>query len=88
MCVRVYNKDTDQSTDSPHEFADMLGIPVSALPVDNAYNELIPDCCLCQVDIEKACELSGYEYSENDDFDILIAKKTAEQTIQDILKHR
>ena len=88
MCVRVYNKDTKQNTDSPHEFADMLGIPVSDLPVDNAYNRLIPDACLCQVDIEKACELAGYDYSETEDFDIEISKKTIEQAMQDILKHR
>jgi hypothetical protein len=88
MCVRVYNKDTSQNTDSPYTFADMLGISVNQLPIDNAYNKLIPDSCLCQVDIEKACEMFGYNYSENQDFDILISKKNVEKTIQDILKHR
>ena len=88
MCVRVYNKDTKQDTDSPYTFADMLGISVNQLPIDNAYNKLIPDSCLCQVDIEKACELFGYSYIEDEDFSITISKKSAETTMQDILKHR
>lgn len=88
MCVRVYNKDTKQDTDSPYAFADMLGISVNQLPIDNAYNKLIPDSCLCQVDIEKACEMFGYNYNETEDFDISISKKNVGETMQDILKHR
>ena len=82
MCVKVYNKDTNSYADTPHELADMLDIPVSALPADNAYNQLIPDNCLCQVDVQKACGLAGYNYTENSDFEPVISKKTQE----DILK--
>ena len=88
MCVRVYNKDTKEDTDTPTGFADMLGISAKDLPVDNALGQLIPESCLCQVDIEKACKLHGYNYNENDDFDIAIWKKSPESTIQDILKYR
>lgn len=88
MCVRVYNKNTKEETDSPIGFADMLGVSVKNLPVDNAYGQLIPESCLCQVNIEKACKLYGYDYTEDEDFSITIAKKSPESSIQDILKHR
>jgi hypothetical protein len=88
MCVRVYNKNTKEETDSPIGFADMLGVSVKNLPVDNAYGQLIPESCLCQVNIEKACKLYGYDYIEDEDFSIAIAKKSPESSIQDILKHR
>lgn len=54
----------------------MLNISVLQLPVDNAYNQLIPESCLCQVNIEKACKLAGYHCSTNDDYEYEIAKKT------------
>jgi hypothetical protein len=88
MCVRVYNKDTKEDTDTPTGFADMLGISAKDLPVDNALGQLIPESCLCQVNIEKACKLYGYDYIEDEDFSIAIAKKSPESSIQDILKHR
>lgn len=88
MCVRVYNKDTKEETASPTGFADMLGVSAKDLPVDNALGQLIPESCLCQVNIEKACKLHGYSYIENDNFDIVISKKSTESSIQDILKHR
>lgn len=88
MCVRVYNKNTKEETDSPIGFADMLGVSAKDLPVDNAYGQLIPESCLCQVNIEKACKLYGYDYTEDEDFSIAIAKKSPESSIQDILKHR
>ena len=92
MCVRVYNLDTKEETDSPEEFAAMLGVATSALPVDNAYNQLIPEACLCQVDVEKACNMYGFHYKEDDhdnyDADITISKKTAEDMMQEVLKHR
>jgi hypothetical protein len=86
MCVRVYNKDTDTYAGTPHTFADMLNIPVNALPVDNNYNQLIPESCLCQVDIEKACKLSGYNYTENEDFEPVISKKTQEDLVNELRK--
>jgi hypothetical protein len=88
MCVRVINKDTDEDTDNVEEFADMLGVASSALPVDNAYKQLIPEGCLCQVDIKKACDMFGFNYSEDRDFDAVISKKTLENTFQEIQKHR
>ena len=88
MCVRVYNKDTQDDTDSPVEFAEMLGVSAVDLPVDNNYGQLIPEACLCQVDIKKACEKFGFNYEENDDFDIVISKKTPEEKISEVLKHR
>jgi hypothetical protein len=84
MCVQVYNKDTKAYAGTPYEFADMLSIPISALPVDNAYNQLIPENCLCQVDIEKACKLAGYNYTENSDFEPVISKKTQEEILKSI----
>ena len=65
MCVRVYNLDTKEETDSTVEFADMLGVATSALPVDNAYNQLIPEACLCQVDIKKVITLPPNISSKN-----------------------
>lgn len=88
MCVRILNEDTREETHSPAGFADMLGVSTTALPVDNTYGQLIPQSCLCQVDIKKACDMFGFSYSENEDFDAVIAKKTTESAIQDILKHR
>jgi hypothetical protein len=90
MCVSVYNTDTKESTDSPVEFAEMLGIATSALPVDNAYNQLIPEACLCQVDIEKACNMYGFHYSEDehDNWDVRISKKTPGDIMKELLKHR
>ena len=88
MCVRIFNTDTKEETDSPIEFADMLGVATTALPVDNAYNQLIPEACLCQVDIKKACDMFGFNYNETEDFDAVISKKTPESSIKEILKHR
>ena len=88
MCVRILNNDTHEETDSPVEFAEMLGVDTTALPVENNYRQLIPHCCLCQVDIKKACDMFGFNYTENQDFDAVISKKTAESTLQDILRHR
>ena len=88
MCVRILNADTREETSSPSGFADMLGVATNALPVDNAYGQLIPQSCLCQVDIKKACDMFGFNYSENEDFDAVIAKKTTEDTMHEILKHR
>ena len=90
MCVRVYNKDTEEETDSPVEFAAMLGASTSELPVDNNYGQLIPEACLCQVDIKKACDRFGFTYEEYeyDNWDVRISKKTAEEKISEVLKHR
>jgi hypothetical protein len=86
MCIQVFNKDTGDYAGTPYEFADMLNIPVNELPVDNAYNQLIPENCLCQVDIEKACKLAGYNYSEDDDFEPVISKKTHEERVNELRK--
>jgi hypothetical protein len=90
MCVSVYNKDTQEHTDSPVEFAHMLGVPTSTLPVDNVYGQLIPEACLCQVDIKKACEINGFNYEEDnhDNWDIRISKKTPEEIVKSITSHR
>lgn len=86
MCVRVLNNDTKQSTDSPIGLAEMLNIDILQLPVDNAYNQLIPQSCLCQVDIEKACKLAGYSCSTNDDYDFEISKKTQQDFFNETRK--
>lgn len=88
MCVRVYNTDTKENTDNPREFAEMLGISVKQLPVDNNYGQLIPDSCLCQVDIKKACDISGYNYIENADYEAEISKKTPAEIVKNITSHR
>jgi hypothetical protein len=88
MCVRVYNTDSRESTDNPREFAEMLGISVKELPVDNNCGQLIPDSCLCQVDIKKACDIAGYHYNENDDFEPVISKKTHSEVVKNITNHR
>ena len=90
MCVRVYNKDTEEETDSPVEFAEMLGVSTSELPVDNNYGQLIPEACLCQVDIKKACDMFGFTYDQGDHtgWDINISKKTIEEKMSEVLKHR
>jgi len=88
MCVRVYNKDSGEDTDNPITFSDMLGISVKNLVVDNAYNQLIPESCLCQVNCEASCEKAGFYCVENDDFDLVIWKKTVEEKINEISKHR
>jgi hypothetical protein len=87
MCTRVWNKDTNEETDSPAEFAEMLGIPTSSLPVDNAYKQLIPEGCLCQVDIEKACDMFGFNYID-DAGDAQISKKSQGAWTQQIAKTR
>ena len=84
MCVQVYNKDTKTSAGTPYEFAEMLNMSVNELPVDNAYNQLIPDDCLCQVDLQKACILAGYNYTETSDFEPVISKKTQEDILKSI----
>jgi len=88
MCIRVYNTDTKESTDNPRELAEMLGLAVKQLPVDNNYGQLIPESCLCQVDVKKACELAGYNYTENQDFEPVISKKTAEEIVKNITSYR
>lgn len=86
MCVRILNTDTQVTTDNPLEFAYMLGISIQDLPVDNNYKKLIPENCLCQVDIAKACRLSGYNYKETPDSsaEIEISKKTPTDIINEI----
>lgn len=88
MCVRILNKDTNEETDSTVEFADMLGVGTNELPVENMYNQLIPESCLCQVDIKKACQMFGFNYSENEDFEAIISKKTKTEVIKDILNYK
>lgn len=88
MCVRVYNNDTRETASHPIAFAGMINVPVNELPVDNNYKQLIPESCLCQVDIQKACELAGYNYSENSDFEPVISKKTHAEVVKSITSHR
>lgn len=88
MCVRVLNSDSKQETDTPVGFAEMLGVEVNELPVDNNYKQLIPHNCLCQVDLKKACEIQGFNYSENEDFDAVISKKSPQTIIQETTKYR
>lgn len=77
MCVEIRNQDTRKYTDTPSGLADMLEIGVEQLPIQSIYKDLKlgADNCLCPVDIDKVCELFGYSWKYNDDFDILISKK-------------
>jgi hypothetical protein len=86
MCVRVFNKDTKEYAGTPHEFAYMLAVPTNSLPVDNNYGQLIPESCLCQVDIAKACKLAGYHYEETEDFEPVISRKTQEDLVNELRK--
>jgi hypothetical protein len=90
MCVRILNTDTQTETDNPLEFAYMLNLPVKDLPVENTYGKLIPDNCLCQVDIEKACKLAGYNYREVNRgyIEIEVSKKTKQEVIEGILNYK
>ena len=86
MCVRVFNKDTKESAGTPYELAYMLQVPTNSLPVDNNYGQLIPESCLCQVDVEKACKMAGFNYEENADFEPVISKKTQEDIVNSVRK--
>jgi len=86
MCTRVFNKDTNEFAGTPHELAYMLQVPTNALPVDNNYNQLIPESCLCQVNVEKACAIAGFRYEENADFEPVISKKTQEDLVNELRK--
>jgi hypothetical protein len=66
----------------------MLGVSVDALVVDNAYNQLIPESCLCQVDCKASAEKAGFCCEENIDADIVIWKKTIEEKINEIVRFR
>ena len=90
MCTHIYNKDTGEKTDNPRMFAHMLGLDVKELPVENRFNLLLPDNCLCQVDCRKACELAGFSYVEldNSGLDVVIAKKPYTDSLANIAKNR
>lgn len=86
MCVQVYNKDTKKFAGTPYQLAEMLDMPTSYLPVDNAYNQLIPESCLCQVDVKKACALAGFNYEEDRDLEPVIFKKTQQDFFNEARK--
>ena len=90
MCTHIHNKDTGESTDTPIMFAHMLGIDIKELPVENRFNVLLPDNCLCQVDCKKACELAGFTYVEMDDsgLEVIISKKPYTESLASIAKNR
>jgi hypothetical protein len=86
MCLQVYNKDTKAFAGTPYQLADMLDMPTNALPVDNNYGQLLPESCLCQVDVRKACALAGFNYEENQDFEPIISKKTQADLVNELRK--
>jgi hypothetical protein len=75
MCVEIYNKVTKQTAKSAQQFAEMLGVSVEEIPPNELYKDVVPEGCLCQIDLIKTCELFGYSYTEDSDFDIEITKK-------------
>lgn len=90
MCTQIHNKDTGEKVDTPVMFAHMLGIDIRELPVENRFNLLLPENCLCQVDCKKACELAGFTYTEMDSsgMEIVISKKPYTDNLASIAKNR
>lgn len=90
MCIQIQNRDTGEKTDKPFMFAGMIGMAMKDLPVNNRFNTLLPDDCLCQVDCKKACELTGFEYLENDEHErsAIIFKKSYSKNLSNIARHR
>ena len=74
MCVRIYNRDTGQETESPQGLREMLGI--TDLIMAEGYTSIAEDCCLCQIDSKATVEKAGYVYSEagHDWMDVEISK--------------
>jgi hypothetical protein len=75
MCVEIYNKTTKQTAESVQQFAEMLGVGVEEIPASEHYKDVVPEGCLCQIDVEKTCELFGFSYHGDSDFNIEITKK-------------
>lgn len=78
MCVDVYNTDTKEWADNVKQFANMIGIDDCAnLPLAEHYKMIFPEGCLCQIDVEKACEMAGVSVELSKDFDkYFISKKS------------
>ena len=74
MCVRIYNRDTGQETESPQGLREMLGI--TDLIMSKGYTSIAENCCLCQIDCKATVEKAGYVYSEigHDYMDVEISK--------------
>lgn len=68
MCtVLVINKG-EKEIETPSQFKEHFGF----LPlIDEHYNDLVMDGCLCQCDLEKTLEQKGIKY-ENDFGDIYV----------------
>lgn len=69
MCVDVYNLDTKEFADSVKQFADMIGLDTIDIPFAPEYKKIYEDGCLCQIDVEKACEIAGVSVELSQDFD-------------------
>lgn len=76
MCVDVYNTDTKEWADNVKQFAEMIGLDTIDIPFAPEYKEIHEDGCLCQIDVEKACEIAGVSVELSKDFDkYFISKK-------------
>ena len=69
MCVEVYNTDTKKYAFSVKQFAEMIGFDAIDIPLAPEYEKIDEDGCLCQIDVEKACEIAGISVELSKDFD-------------------
>lgn len=51
MCGVVVVNNGEKEIETPREFREYFGFDA---PRNKHYNNVDPDCCLCQVDVEKA----------------------------------
>ena len=59
MCVTVVINRGEKEIGTPREFREHFGFDA---PLEPYYKEVVPDACLCQVDIEKAFKDNNIPY--------------------------
>ena len=60
MCYTVYFKKTEQEAETVEQLETILG--VKCVP-DEHYKDIIPDSCLCQVDLDKTLKKANRTHS-------------------------
>lgn len=71
MCVRVFNRDSGEDTETPPGLRAMIG---ADLVVDPAYKGINDDACLCQVDVRESVIRAGFD-CEYDRGDYIISER-------------
>lgn len=62
MCVLIY--DGDVEIQSPKQLEDHFPQITKIIPAEG-YDNIIPESCLCQVDIENTLDSAGIKYIED-----------------------